>query len=181
MAKEGRFREDLYYRIHVVPIFIPPLRERVDDIPLLIDYFVNVYCAANRTPTKRIADDTMNALKRYAWPGNVRELQNVVQRLVLMTDAEIVTLKDVPSDIAQAAGKNSRGRFRLPSGGIKLNQELDAFEQNARRLAGGVSPIVVLQHYMERELAELLSNPRAVAALKARLEQLQKLNGTSEK
>ena len=129
MAKEGRFREDLYYRIHVVPIFIPPLRERVDDIPLLIDYFVNVYCAANRTPTKRIADDTMNALKRYAWPGNVRELQNVVQRLVLMTDAEIVTLKDVPSDIAQAAGKNSRGRFRLPSGGIKLNQELDAFER----------------------------------------------------
>lgn len=129
MAKEGRFREDLYYRIHVVPIFLPPLRERVDDIPLLIDYFVNVYCAANRTPTKRISDDALQALKRYPWPGNVRELQNVVQRMVLMTDTEMVTLKDLPSDIVQAAGKNTRGRFRIPTSGIKLNDELDAFER----------------------------------------------------
>jgi len=129
MAKDGRFREDLYYRIHVVPIFIPPLRERVDDIPLLIDYFLNVYCAANRTTTKRVDDDALQALKRYAWPGNVRELQNVVQRLVLMTDAEIISLKDLPSDIVQSFGKNSRNRFRLPASGIKLNEELDAFER----------------------------------------------------
>ncbi len=129
MTKEGRFREDLYYRIHVVPIFIPPLRERVDDIPLLIDYFVNVYCAANRVPAKRITDDALQALKHYSWPGNVRELQNVVQRIVLMTDSETINLKDLPSDIVQVAGKNSRGHFRLPSGGIKLNEELDAFER----------------------------------------------------
>jgi len=129
MAKEGRFREDLYYRIHVVPIFIPPLRERVEDIPLLIDYFVNVYCAANRVPAKRITDDALQALKHYSWPGNVRELQNVVQRIVLMTDSETINLKDLPSDIVQVAGKNSRGRFSLPSGGIKLNEELDAFER----------------------------------------------------
>jgi len=129
MAKEGRFREDLYYRIHVVPIFIPPLRERVEDIPLLIDYFVNVYCAANRVPAKRIADDALQALKHYSWPGNVRELQNVVQRIVLMTDSETINLHDLPSDILQVASKNSRGRFRLPSAGIKLNEELDAFER----------------------------------------------------
>ncbi|MFZ0910313.1 MAG: sigma-54 dependent transcriptional regulator [Candidatus Acidiferrales bacterium] len=129
MAKTGRFREDLYYRIHVVPIFIPPLRERVDDIPLLIDYFVSVYCAANRTPVKRIAEDALQALKRYAWPGNVRELQNVVQRFVLMTDADMINLKDLPSDVVQAAVKGSKGRFRLPAGGIKLNEELDAFER----------------------------------------------------
>lgn len=129
MAKEGRFREDLYYRIHVVPIFIPPLRERVDDIPLLTDYFINVYCAANRTATKRVADDALQALKRYAWPGNVRELQNVVQRLVLMTDGEMITLRDLPGDIVQSLGKNSRSRFRIPPSGIKLNDELEAFER----------------------------------------------------
>jgi len=129
MSKTGRFREDLYYRIHVVPIFIPPLRERVDDIPLLIDYFLSVYCAANRTPVKRVADDALQAFKRYAWPGNVRELQNVVQRLVLMTDAETIYMKDLPSDVVQAAGKGARGRFRIPAGGIKLNEELDAFER----------------------------------------------------
>jgi transcriptional regulator with PAS, ATPase and Fis domain len=129
MAKTGRFREDLYYRIHVVPIFIPPLRDRVDDIPLLIDYFVSVYCAANRTPVKRIAEDALQALKRYAWPGNVRELQNVVQRFVLMTDADMINLKDLPSDVVQAAVKGGKGRFRLPASGIKLNEELDAFER----------------------------------------------------
>ena len=92
MTKEGRFREDLYYRIHVVPIFVPALRERVEDIPVLADYFISVYCAANGIPAKRIADDALLALKRYAWPGNVRELENAIQRLVVMTDGDIVEL-----------------------------------------------------------------------------------------
>jgi DNA-binding NtrC family response regulator len=88
-----------------------------------------VYCAANRTPAKRIAEDALQALKRYAWPGNVRELQNVVQRFVLMTDSDMINLKDLPSDVIQAAGKGSKGRFRLPASGVKLNEELDAFER----------------------------------------------------
>ncbi len=129
MVREGRFREDLYYRIHVVPIFVPALRERVEDIPVLADYFVSVYCAANRFPLKHFADDAMLALKHYSWPGNVRELENAIQRLVIMTDTDVISVKDLPGEIVQASGRNSRSRFRMPSGGVNLDKEMEAFER----------------------------------------------------
>jgi len=128
-VEQGRFREDLYYRIHVVPLFVPPLRERMDDIPLLIDYFLKVYCAANHLPLRRVEDEVLEALKRYPWPGNVRELENVVQRLVLMTDDERITLKQLPRDIAQAAGRSARKGFRLPPSGVRLDEEVASFER----------------------------------------------------
>jgi two-component system response regulator AtoC len=112
-----------------VPIFVPALRERVEDIPPLAEYFVSVYCAANRLPTKRIADDAMQALKKYPWPGNVRELENAIQRLVIMTDGDQITLKDLPAEIVEAGGRDSRSRFRLPTGGINLDKEIESFEK----------------------------------------------------
>jgi two-component system, NtrC family, response regulator AtoC len=129
MTQEGRFREDLYYRIHVVPIFVPALRERVEDIPLLADYFISVYCAANGLPIKRIADDAILALKRYSWPGNVRELENAIQRLVIMTDGDSISLSELPPEIVHAAGSDPKRGFQLPPGGIDLDKELEAFEQ----------------------------------------------------
>jgi DNA-binding NtrC family response regulator len=129
MTREGLFREDLYYRIHVVPIFVPALRERVEDIPVLAEYFVSVYCAANRFSLKRISDEAMQALRRYTWPGNVRELENAVQRLVVMTEGDAIDLKDLPAEIVEAAGRNPRNRFRLPAGGIKLDREIEEFER----------------------------------------------------
>jgi two-component system response regulator PilR (NtrC family) len=129
MTKEGRFREDLYYRIHVVPIFVPALRERVEDIPVLADYFIKVYCAANGVAPKLLSDDALLALKRYAWPGNVRELENAVQRLVVMTDADTIALDDLPPEIAQATGHDARARFRIPPDGIELDKELGATER----------------------------------------------------
>ncbi len=128
LVRQSRFREDLYYRIHVVPLYVPPLRERAEDVPLLVEYFVKVYCAANELPPKRISDDALAALKRYAWPGNVRELENAVQRMVLMTEGDLVTLKNVPRDIAHAAGRGSN-HFRLPSTGIHLLEEVNNFER----------------------------------------------------
>lgn len=129
MVHEERFRQDLYYRIHVVPIFLPPLRDRVEDIPLLADYFVQVYCAANQFAKKRISEDCLTALKRYAWPGNVRELENLIQRLVLMCDADIIELRDLPAEIAPSDNGSSRGRPRLPASGFKLDQELEDYER----------------------------------------------------
>jgi DNA-binding NtrC family response regulator len=129
MVRQDRFREDLYYRIHVVPIFVPALRERVEDIPVLAEYFVSVYCAANSLAAKPIADDAMQALKRYSWPGNVRELENAIQRLVIMTDGDAITLKDLPAEIVAAGGRDSRNRFRLPASGISLDKEIEAFEK----------------------------------------------------
>jgi DNA-binding NtrC family response regulator len=129
MTQEGRFRDDLYYRIHVVPIFVPALRERVEDIPLLADYFISVYCAANGLPVKRVADDAILALKRYSWPGNVRELENAIQRLVIMTDGDSISLADLPPEIVQAAGPDPKSRFHLPADGIDLDKELETFER----------------------------------------------------
>ena len=109
MVKNGKFREDLYYRIHVVPIFVPPLRERADDIPILIEYFLAVYCAANQVPMKRLSDEALQALKRYSWPGNVRELQNVVQRIVLMADEQTVSIENLPGDVLLATRGDRAG------------------------------------------------------------------------
>lgn len=129
MVREGQFREDLYYRIQVVPIFVPALRERTDDIPMLVEYFVSVYCTANQVPLKRISDEAMQTLKMYAWPGNVRELENAVQRLVLMTDEAAIGLKDLPSEIVNSVSKGTRTQVKWSSSGITLDKELDAFEK----------------------------------------------------
>lgn len=129
MVHEERFRRDLYYRIHVVPIFLPPLRERVEDIALLADYFVQVYCAANQLAKKRISENCLTALKRYAWPGNVRELENLIQRLVLMCDGDVIDLGDLPGEIAPGDHGSGRGRLRLPTSGFKLDQEMEDYER----------------------------------------------------
>ena len=129
MTRQGRFREDLYYRIHVLPVFVPALRERVEDIPVLADYFIGVYCAANSLPVKHIDAGALLAMKRYSWPGNVRELENAIQRLVVMTDGDTITLSDLPPEIVQAVGRSSKDRFHLPAGGIDLDKELAAYER----------------------------------------------------
>ena len=130
MTRQGRFREDLYYRIHVVPIFVPALRERVEDIPILADYFIGVYCAANGLSVKHIEADALLAMKRYAWPGNVRELENAMHRLVVMTDSDSISLNDLPPEVVQAVGHSSKDRFHLPTGGIDLDKELRSYERH---------------------------------------------------
>lgn len=87
---EGRFREDLYYRINVFPIIIPPLRERKEDIPLLVDYFIKKYSAEMKVPEKKIAGEAMELLLRYNWKGNVRELENTIERAIILCDGNII-------------------------------------------------------------------------------------------
>ena len=132
---EGRFREDLYYRIHVVPLFVPPLRERADDIPLLVEYFVNLHCVTNRIPPKRVDEDAMQALKHYPWPGNVRELENVIQRVVVMTEGDIITLSNLSRDIRETTTRFAHEKLRLPSSGIDLEGEVAIFERHLIELA----------------------------------------------
>ena len=129
-VKEGRFREDLYYRIHVVPMFVPPLRDRRDDIPLLVNYFISVYCTANHLPAKKIEDEALQVMKHYRWPGNVRELENVVQRIVLMTDGEVIGLRHLPPDLT-GSGEDSHGAkgFRIPAGGVNFEEEVAGCER----------------------------------------------------
>jgi DNA-binding NtrC family response regulator len=95
-VKEGRFREDLYYRINVIPIKLPPLRERTEDIPQLAEFFLRRYNARFRKRINGITDATMAMLRKYWWPGNIRELENLIERLVAVSDKEYIAEEDLP-------------------------------------------------------------------------------------
>ncbi|MCR4396059.1 MAG: sigma-54 dependent transcriptional regulator, partial [Candidatus Saccharicenans sp.] len=94
--KEGRFREDLYFRLNVVPLQVPPLRERKEDIPLLVDYFCAVYSEENNFRRKKFSPEALEIMMKYPWKGNVRELRNLVERLIILTDKEIIGPQDLP-------------------------------------------------------------------------------------
>jgi two-component system response regulator HydG len=101
-VKRGMFREDLFYRLNVVPILVPTLRERKEDIPLLIDHFLKIYNEKNGRSLKGFHPRALDAMMRYSWPGNIRELENVVERAVILTRDEHVSLPELPEPIAQA-------------------------------------------------------------------------------
>ena len=98
-VKEGRFREDLYYRLNVITIDLPPLRHRKEDIPLLADHFLHKYCAENEKPARKLGPDALRALMDYAWPGNVRELENAIERAVVLSAHPVITADLFPEDI----------------------------------------------------------------------------------
>jgi len=97
LVKKGDFREDLYYRLNVITICIPPLRERVEDILLLTQHYTVKYAKEFGKPTPRFSENALQVLKSYYWPGNVRELENIIQRLVIMSEDEIIEVPDLPS------------------------------------------------------------------------------------
>ena len=106
LAAEGQFREDLFYRLNVVPIYLPPLRERVEDIPQLVTHFLNVYNEKNDRYVSHYEQRAMEALQNYSWPGNVRELQNYVERAVVMAPGDELTYEMLPA--AVKSGKQPR-------------------------------------------------------------------------
>lgn len=110
LIREGTFREDLYYRLKVVPIMLPSLTERREDIPMLAHYFLHKYAGGMNRPVRGILPDTMALLVRYGWPGNVRELENVVERAVSLSRGPLLTPDDLPQAICQAAHGEMGGK-----------------------------------------------------------------------
>src|SRR5713101_1257612 len=100
LVAEKQFRMDLYYRLNVFPIALPPLRHRLEDIPTLVAYFVNRYAASMAKRIERITSDAMEALLRYPWPGNIRELQNFIERAVILTKGDVLHLSPLPTNAA---------------------------------------------------------------------------------
>ena len=113
LVKEGKFREDLYYRLKVVEIDLPPLRERREDIPLLVDHFLEEFSRYYGKPKHRIHPKALNALQNYSWPGNIRQLKNVIEGIVVMTEGEI-TLSDLPEEISNEPGQSQY--IKIPAG-----------------------------------------------------------------
>lgn len=99
MVKEGKFREDLFYRIHVITLELPPLRERREDIPLLIDHFVSKFCKANQKPLLKVSPEVEKIFMEYPWPGNVRELENALERAVVLTQGDTITPEVLPRQL----------------------------------------------------------------------------------
>jgi two-component system response regulator PilR (NtrC family) len=127
-VKEGQFREDLYYRIQVFPIQVPPLRERTEDLPLLLDHFLKLYCKQNDRPLKSFDTPALQALSAYSWKGNVRELENLVQTVILMSDGPTIGLNELPSYISGLERK-----ITIPAGngtaGLRFDQAVEQFER----------------------------------------------------
>jgi two-component system response regulator PilR (NtrC family) len=127
MVRKGRFREDLYYRINVVPITVPPLREREGDIAMLVEHFLRLYCTANQKPLKQLQPEVIEILEHYAWPGNVRELENVVQRLVIMSDGPAIAALHLPQSLLFSAAA-SQEAILIPEDGADFDAEMQKIE-----------------------------------------------------
>jgi transcriptional regulator with PAS, ATPase and Fis domain len=140
LVHAGRFREDLYYRINVIPIHLPPLREREGDIPLLINHFFRFYLEINHVPEKAMEPEVVEILEQYSWPGNIRELENLVQRLVLMVDGPVIRAQHLPQHILVTT-TTSQEALLIPEEGVNFDEEMArieaAYMRAALRRSGG--------------------------------------------
>ncbi|MBU0983466.1 MAG: sigma-54 dependent transcriptional regulator [candidate division Zixibacteria bacterium] len=110
----GRFREDLFYRLNVIPVHLPSLKERPDDIALLIEHFINKYNRDNGKSVKGVNQTALNLLYKHEWPGNVRELENMIERAVVTSELDILTENDFPSELAYGGVENAEGGLKFP-------------------------------------------------------------------
>lgn len=138
---EGEFREDLFYRLNVIPIPVPPLREREGDVPLLIQYFLKQHCYKKDIPLKRMARSAVESLQQYDWPGNVRELENVIERLVILSDNDEIQIHELPERM-QIKQQVEIKDIVLGDDGINLKETLDELENrlilDALQKSGGI-------------------------------------------
>ena len=130
MVKEGTFREDLYYRLAVIPVTLPPLRERKEDIPLLARHFVQKSCRNNNLPPRTLTQDAMRALMNYAFPGNIRQLENAIEHAVAMTGQETeIQARALPEDVAAPGNGVMMPTVTIPDEGINFTQVVSALER----------------------------------------------------
>jgi transcriptional regulator with GAF, ATPase, and Fis domain len=151
LVDEGRFQDDLFYRLHVVPIVVPPLRERIEDVPMLVEYFVDKHATRDGKPIEALEDGVIALLQDYHWPGNVRELENTIERAVVLTTGPLIT-RDVITLEATPMSVQGVGTLSL-----KLHQNLEWTERETIRRALEMSPL-------KRQAARLLGiSPRALS------------------
>jgi transcriptional regulator with GAF, ATPase, and Fis domain len=129
-VKKGEFRQDLFYRLYVIPIGLPALRERKSDIPYLASYFVHMYNNRNNKTLEGISEKALEVLVNYRWPGNVRELRNIIERLVVLIGCGNISLNDLPKELKAANGYQSAQSIEVTDDGICLNSAVTEFEKD---------------------------------------------------
>src|SRR5437762_1759687 len=120
MVADGRFRDDLYYRINVLSVDVPPLRERREDIPVLIDFFVKKHTRNTSRLVRGLTPETKKLMVDYSWPGNVRQLESAIERAILLCEGDQITIDDLPLEVRQESRPVSEGAFKLPPEGISF-------------------------------------------------------------
>ena len=130
MVRQGRFREDLYYRLNVIPIRVPPLRERVSDIPLLVQHFLHEFSRKKKKPIKRLSPEVMDRLMIYLWPGNIRELENLMERLVILSEGDEIQGAELPERFRAKPAAPSIKSQEIPDQGIHLTAAVQEFERD---------------------------------------------------
>jgi two-component system, NtrC family, nitrogen regulation response regulator NtrX len=134
-VQAGEFREDLFFRLNVVPIRVPPLRDRVEDITLLARHFIDLAAHENGVATKRLSPEALDALRGYDWPGNIRELRNVIERMVILSDGDI-DLDDVPEEVRgedSEAEVDDDSLLQLNAGAVPEGMTLREFREAIER------------------------------------------------
>ncbi|MFY9398778.1 MAG: sigma-54 dependent transcriptional regulator [Desulfomonilia bacterium] len=170
-VEQGRFREDLYYRLNVIPINLPPLRERREDIPLLVKHFLNKYGKDMNPSLTGFSKKAMNLLMQYRWPGNVRELENLVERVVVLCEGTQVEPEDLPDKILAAGrtrGPSDLISIDLPESGIDLSTAVNEFEKSI------IIQALNRSNWVKNRAAKLLNVNRTTLVEKIKKQKLQK-------
>jgi sigma-54 dependent transcriptional regulator, flagellar regulatory protein len=167
-VQKGRFRQDLFYRLFVIPVMLPALRERSSDIPVLADHFLGRFARRNHIDCPAISAPAMGLLKRHAWPGNVRELRNLMERLVVLGGGEAIVPADLPADIQGAAGAAPHPAVVMDDDGICLNSAVTEFEkalilESLRKTNGVKNRAAKLLHLNRTTLVEKIKRHRLQA------------------
>ena len=129
-VKNGNFREDLFYRLYVIPIGLPALRDRRSDIPYLVSYFIQMYNYKNNKKLDGFSQEVLEIMLHYSWPGNVRELRNVVERLVVIIGSGKISVNDLPKELKAANGYQATQSLEVTDDGICLNSAVTEFEKD---------------------------------------------------
>ncbi|MCA1944457.1 MAG: sigma-54 dependent transcriptional regulator [Desulfovibrio sp.] len=158
-VKEGTFREDLYYRLNVVHIHLPPLRERREDIPLLVGHFIQKYSEMNKMPLKAIAPDAMDYLSAYEWPGNIRQLENVVERCMVLAPGEAIGVEDLPPEL-----KDEESQFK--SAVDLLPARLDLADTLEKIEAALIRRALIRNEFVQTKAAEALGISKSLMQYK---------------
>jgi len=128
-VQKGNFREDLFYRLYVIPIMLPTLKERKGDIPYLVSYFLDEFSQKKGADSAKMSDDAMKILVNYPWPGNVRELRNLIERLVVLHEGEQIVPEDLPEKIRQQGSQQAKRKSEAEGEGISFNTAVSEFEK----------------------------------------------------
>ena len=159
LLKKGSFREDLYYRINVVPIMIPPLRERKEDIPLLLDHFIKKFNNENKKNVKGVSKEAFELMMNYEWPGNVRELENLIERVIALTSNEYIQTNELPFSLINLSKINGLKEYIL-NGKVSFLKAEEEFER------GIILDALRRTNYVQSHAAEMLGISRRILKYK---------------